>query len=95
MNKLMVIYKYCTVMISPILGCERGQLEVGMIPTSAAPPRRLYYKYSGTPLNRTPLGPEVLSVIKGCPQLRGSYAHVRDCARKYLVACSRLYTLIG
>jgi len=45
-----------------------------------------YYVYSGTPLNnRTPL----LSVIKRCSQLRGSCAHVRNCARKYLVAYSR------
>ena len=36
-----------------------------------------YYKgiYSGTSLKRTPLGPNILSVIKGCPLLRGYASH--------------------
>ena len=31
--------------------------------------------YSGTPLKRTPLGPKSLSIIQGCPLLRGYASH--------------------
>ena len=36
------------------------------------------YIYSGTPLKRTPPGPTILSVIQGCPSLRGYTSHTHS-----------------
>ena len=37
-----------------------------------------HWDYSGTPLKRTPLGPTILSIIQGCPSLRGYTSHTHS-----------------